>query len=301
MANSFLFFRGKMLLADSHLMQCWMYFLACEINQGQNKPDWLLDAEKSWNWYSRRMPIGKLTAELNYYIVDDERLQITVQLAQDTMAHLQSDGIEATADNLKDPNFGHNDLQDPKVYFRHGNPIKLCQLGMLFCELLLGTLHPAKARIMKGNCLFRVVPIIDYLVTLIPDGDVKGCGGAIMLGAGKDVSMDLDPHVYWYSVKNPMSQSNNDPKRAGVCRGMPDLAINVYPVPWLKEKITFELHELYNLQEHWYIDDEEHTVTVRRLVEGKLVVVDVLHAGEQFVSNILGGKVVQVDELLRTE
>ncbi len=98
----------------------------------------------------------------------------------------------------------------------------------------------------------------------------------------------------------PAAKFTRYEKQLGICEGIPDLAIDVYPLPWLKEKITFELHELYNLQEHWYIDYEEHSVTVRRLVEGKLVVVDVLHAGEQFTSTSLGGKNIDVNLLLRT-
>ena len=307
MGNSTIDFRGLALSSGDYTLECWLYFLACEVDEQAHKPDWLLEAQDRWNFSARIGLIGTIDAGLDDYLVDDERIQIVLQLAHDTMNRLQTFGDSIDPEQIK--NLGdltfipdeRGGLGDPADYFADANLSKLGQYGTLFCELLQGTLHPAKERIMRGYGLYRVVSIIDYLATLIPDGDIGAAGIRVKLDQQGEKQIWIGPDVYWVSEKSPTAKFTRYKKQLGICEGMPDLAIDVYPLHWLKEKITFELHELYNLQEHWYIDDESHIVTIRRLIDDKVVVVEVLHAGEQFTSTILGGKVVNVDTLLRTE
>ncbi len=308
MGNSILSFRGNNLSGGDYTVESWLYFLACEIDELPEKPDWLLDAQVYWNIEARiQINIGTVDANLDKYVTDDERLQVMLQLAQATMSRLKTYDKEVGAANVKDlGNFDYTDykLIDPVSHFHDANPVKLCQFGTLFCELLQGTLHWAKERVMRGYGAFKHTYFIDYLETLISDGIVGS--GLIHLDEHGEEQINLYVGAYWVSSKNPTAHLTtyklNDVLKYGYCIGMPDLIVDDYPfVPWHKQKVEYDVHELYGLPEHWYIDDEEHTVTVRRLVDSKLIVIETLHAGEQFVSNILGGKVIEVDTLLRTE
>lgn len=290
-----------------YTVESWLYFLACEVDARPEKPDWLLDAQFYWNFQARiGTNIGTVDAGLDKFVIDDERLQIILQLAQDTMTRLKTYGEEVGAANVK--NLGDFDdkdyeLIDPISHFYDANPVKLCQFGTLFCELLQGTLHWAKERVMRGYGAFRHTYFIDYLETLTTEGVVGS--GLIHLDERGEEQINLYAGAYWVSAKNPTAHLTtytlNDVLKYGYCIGIPDLIVDDYPfVPWHKQKVEYDVHKLYALPEHWYIDDEEHTVTVRRLVEGKLVVVDVLHAGDEFTSTRLGGKNIDVNLLLRT-
>lgn len=304
MGNSSIRFRGKWLSVGDYTLESWLYFLACEVDELSEKPDWLLEAQAYWNIEARiQINIGTVDANLDKFVVDDERLQMMLQLAQATMIRLKTYGEEVGAPNIKNlGDFGYTDYEliDPVSHFHDANPARLCQFGTLFCELLRGTLHPAKESIMRNGGTLRVAYLIDYLETLTSDGEINS--GSVYLDKQGEKYIHLYMALYWYSESNPAIKLVRNPDIHNRIRGIPDLVIDYYPyTDWNKEKIEFDLHEQYGLPEHWYIDDEEHTVTVRRLVEGKLVVVETLHAGEQFVSKILGEKVVAVDRLLRTE
>ena len=303
MGHSSLSFRGKSLTGGDYTVEGWLYFMACEIAELGEPPVWLLDAQDFWNFEARiGINIGTVEANLDKYVTDDDRLQTMLQLTENTIQRLKSFGETIEPEQIKhlgnlrfvpDAQF---QLIDPISHFGDAEPIKLWQAGILFLELLQGTLSPTKERLFS---FYRPVPIVDYLATLIPDGEIGSAGNRVKLDQQGNRQIWLNPDVYWVSAQNSKAHLTHHEQSLGICEGMPDLAIDVYPVPWLKEKMTFDLHEQYGLQEHWYIDDEEHTVTVRRLVGGKLVVVETLHAGEQFTSNILGGKMVDVNLLLR--
>jgi len=306
MGHSYLRFRGKWLRGGDYTVEGWLYFMACEVAVLAEPPDWLLDAQDFWNFQARiGINIGTVDAKLEEFVIDDDRLQIMLQLTQNTIQRLKSFGKAIKPEQIKhlgNLNFVPDEqyqLLDPIDHFGDADPVILWQAGTLFSELLQGTLAPAKERLFS---YYRPVPIIDYLATLIPNGEIGSAGNRVKLDQQGEKQIWINPDVYWVSEQNPKARLTHHEQSLGICEGMPDLAIDVYPkAPWIKEKITFELHEQYGLKEHWYIDDKEHSITIRRLVDGKLVVVETLHAGEQFTSYVLDGKVVQVDKLLRME
>ena len=241
-----------------------------------------------------------MDARLDKYLTNDNRVQVVLKLAHDTIERLQRTGTSLSEKNIERIRKLESRLREDNVHiweppltkFKNEDPTPFLQYGILFCELLEGKLLPAKANILRGA--FFLNPMIDYLATIIPNGEMGGAGMRMWVTAQEII----DPSIFWISENNKNCRVNKYKDAIFSCYGIPDLVISV-KAEWRDEAYEFARLELYELPEYWFIDPDAQTIYVYRHDGTKLAPFGIFRQGDTFTSKVLDDKTVEASLFLQ--
>lgn len=151
-------------------------------------------------------------------------------------------------------------------------------------ELLDGVLMMSPAPIPQHQ---RASNRVERLVeSLMPDGE--------MFHAPIDLYFDdhnvVQPDVVWVAANSRCQVT------AQRLEGPPELIVEIFSPGTERQdrKKKFELYERFGVAEYWMLDPLETYIEVHALEAGRYQRVGVFEPGDEFVSPILGGQVVEV-------